>query len=333
MKDKDDFLSIQARPESFSIDNLPDYSFPIPPGRMILQWLYDHGKETGQLQRRQISIHDYEPELLSETWAAPSAILVGNVILNKYSGVYDNVVIRGDKNIVYIDDQTHILEGTIITTAPSTQGSDVGPVYIGVCTTIGANCHLHSCKIGANTMIGNGTVIGYGAEVGEDCIVGAGSVVEPNQFIPSGEVWAGQPAKYIRKMGDVDCYSRLVESWMLNAHKIGYANQETTEGDQWIEFDETLKLLEKQLEEYLGGDILQVMKAKNYNAEALKLPQSLVDYLLESVPHEDNPNPSPTVSQLVRAKFTSQYSHNRVREADVINSGYYSKPNQSSQMY
>lgn len=46
--------------------------------------------------------------------------------------------------------------------------------------------------------IGAGSTILPGLEIGENAMVGAGSVVTKN--IPSGEVWAGNPAIFLRKI-------------------------------------------------------------------------------------------------------------------------------------
>ena len=42
------------------------------------------------------------------------------------------------------------------------------------------------------------SIILKGVTIGENSVVGAGSVVTKD--IPSGEVWAGNPAKFIRKI-------------------------------------------------------------------------------------------------------------------------------------
>ena len=52
-----------------------------------------------------------------------------------------------------------------------------------------------SIKIGNNCFIGCNTTIFPNVTIGNDCIVGAGSIV--TKSIPSGEVWAGNPAKFI----------------------------------------------------------------------------------------------------------------------------------------
>ena len=52
--------------------------------------------------------------------------------------------------------------------------------------------------IGNDVFIGAGTTILKGVTIGDRCIIGAGSVV--TKSIPSDEIWAGNPAKFIRKV-------------------------------------------------------------------------------------------------------------------------------------
>lgn len=49
-----------------------------------------------------------------------------------------------------------------------------------------------------DVFIGAGTIILKGAEIGEGSIIGAGSVVSGK--IPPKEIWAGNPAKFIKKL-------------------------------------------------------------------------------------------------------------------------------------
>lgn len=51
-----------------------------------------------------------------------------------------------------------------------------------------------------NAFIGAFSIILKGVEVGENSIVGAGSVV--TKSIPANEIWAGNPAKFIRKINN-----------------------------------------------------------------------------------------------------------------------------------
>ena len=51
--------------------------------------------------------------------------------------------------------------------------------------------------IGDNTFIGANTIISKDVKIGQDCIIGAGSVITKD--IPDNEVWAGNPARFIKK--------------------------------------------------------------------------------------------------------------------------------------
>ncbi len=52
--------------------------------------------------------------------------------------------------------------------------------------------------IGKETFIGGGALILKGVHIGDRAVIGAGSVVTKD--VPAGEVWAGNPAKFIKKL-------------------------------------------------------------------------------------------------------------------------------------
>lgn len=60
------------------------------------------------------------------------------------------------------------------------------------------NIQNRPVTIGNGVFIGAGSLILKGTEIGDNSIVGAGSVVSGQ--IPSGEIWAGNPARFIRNI-------------------------------------------------------------------------------------------------------------------------------------
>lgn len=52
--------------------------------------------------------------------------------------------------------------------------------------------------IGKNVFIGAHSIVLKGVTIGDESIIGAGSVV--TKSVPAGEIWAGNPAKFIRKV-------------------------------------------------------------------------------------------------------------------------------------
>ena len=57
--------------------------------------------------------------------------------------------------------------------------------------------YLGEVHIGDRVFIGMNSLIVNAVRIGDDAVVGAGSVVTKD--IPAGEVWAGNPAKFIKK--------------------------------------------------------------------------------------------------------------------------------------
>lgn len=49
-----------------------------------------------------------------------------------------------------------------------------------------------------NCFVGAGSIVLKGVTIGENAIVGAGSVV--TKSIPANEIWAGNPATFVRKV-------------------------------------------------------------------------------------------------------------------------------------
>ncbi|KAL0425259.1 UNVERIFIED_CONTAM: Gamma carbonic anhydrase-like 2, mitochondrial [Sesamum radiatum] len=66
--------------------------------------------------------------------------------------------------------------------------------------TIGAYSLLRSCTIEPECIIGQHSILMEGSLVETHSILEAGSVVPPGRRIPNGELWAGNPAKFVRTL-------------------------------------------------------------------------------------------------------------------------------------
>ncbi|WP_321371707.1 gamma carbonic anhydrase family protein [uncultured Desulfuromusa sp.] len=145
-------------------------------------------------------LHKYQgisPQLDSGVFLAPSADVIGDVVIGADSSVWFQVVIRGDVNHIYIGKRTNIQDGTVVHVTHKTH-----PTIIGDDVTIGHNATVHGCKIGHRCLIGMGAIVLDGAEVEDDAMVAAGALVTPGTRIPSGTLYAGAPAKYKRHLSD-----------------------------------------------------------------------------------------------------------------------------------
>jgi len=135
------------------------------------------------------------PRISPKAFIAPGAAVIGDVEIGEDSGVWFGCVIRGDVNIIRIGSRTNIQDGTVIHVTRHT-----GPTLIGDGVTIGHAVLLHACVLEDNCFIGMRATVMDGAVVESGAMVAAGALVTPGKHIPSGQLWAGSPAKYFRDL-------------------------------------------------------------------------------------------------------------------------------------
>lgn len=140
-------------------------------------------------------ILDFEPQIGKGTFVAPTAAVIGDVIIGEGSSVWYSAVIRGDVNKIRIGSRVSVQDGCVL----HTSGGDAY-IEIGDNVTIGHNATLHGCKIGSNVLIGMGSTVLDNVVVESGSVVAAGALVLSRTHIPSGELWGGVPAKFIKKI-------------------------------------------------------------------------------------------------------------------------------------
>eukprot|EP01034_Spumella_vulgaris_P021365 gene21365-27395_t len=85
-------------------------------------------------------------------------------------------------------------------------------VSIGNRCTVGHGALITSSTIGDFVLVGQGAIIQEGCDIGDHCIIAAGAVVLPNLVIPAGQLWAGNPAQYIRDVTEDEKKGQSVSS-------------------------------------------------------------------------------------------------------------------------
>lgn len=148
-------------------------------------------------------------------WIAPTAVLVGQVVVKADASMWFGVVARGDNEPIVIGARSNVQENVVLHT-------DMGfPLSIGEGCTIGHKAMLHGCTIGDNTLVGMGATVLNGAVVGRNCLIGAGALVTEGKVIPDGSLVVGAPGKVIREL-DAEAIARLTrsaEGYVRNARR------------------------------------------------------------------------------------------------------------------
>jgi len=135
------------------------------------------------------------PQIGKDVFIAPTAVLIGDVVVGDNASIWFGAVLRGDF-------------GGRIVIGPgcSVQDNVTIHVYDDVDTvleenvTVGHGAVLEGCTIGAETVIGMNAVVLPRASVGRQVMVAAGSVIMEGAAVPSRVLVAGVPAKVKKEL-------------------------------------------------------------------------------------------------------------------------------------
>lgn len=140
------------------------------------------------------SLDGVAPSVHPSAFIAPTATLVGEVIVEEDASIWYNVVLRADYSPIYIRAGANVQDGSVM------HGPPDSPAELGPRATIAHGCVVHGASIGAETIVGNGAVVMDGARIGGGSLVAAHSMVPVNAEIPAGVLVAGSPAKVRREI-------------------------------------------------------------------------------------------------------------------------------------
>lgn len=138
---------------------------------------------------------DFNPSIDNTVFIAPSADVIGNISIGKYSSIWFNVTARADVHYIKIGEESNVQDNTVLHVT-----NGIYPLIIGNRVTIGHGVALHGCTIGDTTLVGIHATILDGAVICENSIVAAGSCVRENKSFPPGVLIAGNPAKVKRNL-------------------------------------------------------------------------------------------------------------------------------------
>jgi carbonic anhydrase/acetyltransferase-like protein (isoleucine patch superfamily) len=129
-----------------------------------------------------------EPRVADDAFVAPSATLIGDVILEAESSVWFGAVLRGDFAGIVVGEGSCVQDNAVVHTAEGL------PTIVGAHVTVGHAAMLEGCVVEDGAVIAMGAIVLQGGRVGAGALVAAGSVVREGQEIPAGTLAAGVPA-------------------------------------------------------------------------------------------------------------------------------------------
>lgn len=134
------------------------------------------------------SFEGVSPTVHPDAWIAPTATLIGDVVVEKEASVWYGAVLRADFGRIVIREGANVQDNSVIHV-------NDGVCEVGKNVTVGHQCLVHHCTVGEQAVIGNGSQVLDGAEIGARALVAAGSTVTPGSVVPPEVVAIGIPAK------------------------------------------------------------------------------------------------------------------------------------------
>ncbi|MFZ5569385.1 MAG: gamma carbonic anhydrase family protein [Thermodesulfobacteriota bacterium] len=162
------------------------------------------------------------PKIGKNVFIAPTAVIIGDVVIRDNASVWFNTVIRGDLAGIVIGENTNIQDNCTVHTDHDK------PAVIGSNVTVGHNAVIHGCTIEDDCLIGIQAVILNEARVKKGTVVAAASLVKEGQHVGPFQLVAGVPAVVKRSLSEelVRNYQEPVHSYL----KLAAAYQTAAKG-------------------------------------------------------------------------------------------------------
>ena len=144
------------------------------------------------------AIGDRKPKIHKSAFIAPGAVVCGDVEVHENASVWYGCVLRGDTNKIVVGKNSNVQDGTIIHVDDPQWGGS--PTIIGENVLIGHRCMLHGCTIKDGGFVGMCATMLDRTVIESGGFLAAGAFLTPNKTVPSGEMWAGSPAKKFRDL-------------------------------------------------------------------------------------------------------------------------------------
>lgn len=149
---------------------------------------------------------DKHPVIAPDAFVAPNATVIGDTEIGARSSIWFGVVLRGDVNRIRVGSDTNIQDGSIVHVTRAKFATEIGS---GV--TIGHLALVHGCRLEDRCFVGMQATVMDGCVIESQGMLAAGALLTPGKRIAAGELWAGRPAKLMRRL-DADELQNIVET-------------------------------------------------------------------------------------------------------------------------
>jgi carbonic anhydrase/acetyltransferase-like protein (isoleucine patch superfamily) len=136
------------------------------------------------------------PSIHPTAFVAPTATVIGHVIIEEEASIWFGAVLRGDDpdHPIIVGARSSVQDNCVV------HVSAQGPTVIGPEVTVGHGAVMESCNIGRGALIGMNAVLLQLSTVGEGSLIAAGAIVSAGAEIPPRHLAAGAPAQVKKEL-------------------------------------------------------------------------------------------------------------------------------------
>src|SRR5216683_546015 len=147
------------------------------------------------------------PNVHPDAYIAPTAVLIGDVVVEVGASVWFGAVLRGDEDQIRVGQGANVQDNAVLHCAEDL------PTVLEPNASVGHSAQLEGCVVERGAVVGMGATMLQRSRLGAGSMLAAGAVLGEGKSVPAGHLAAGVPAT-VRKPLDGSS-----QSWVGTAAK------------------------------------------------------------------------------------------------------------------
>ena len=135
------------------------------------------------------------PRVHPDAYIAPTAVLIGDVVIEAGASVWFGAVLRGDEATITVGEGANIQDNAVVHCARNL------PTVIESEASVGHSAQLEGCVVERGALVGMGATMLQRSRLGAGSMLAAGAVLQEGKEIPAGHMAAGVPAVVKKALG------------------------------------------------------------------------------------------------------------------------------------
>ena len=128
------------------------------------------------------------PSVHPDAYIAPTAVLIGDVVIEAGASVWFGAVLRGDEAQIKVGQGANVQDNAVLHCAENL------PTVLEPNASVGHSAQLEGCIVEQGAVVGMGATMLQRSRLGAGSMLAAGAVLQEGMAVPPGHMAAGVPA-------------------------------------------------------------------------------------------------------------------------------------------